>query len=181
MTTTTEKYLHYFKVGIDMKDWYKVAHQDILIASKQLGTHPSYLAGLLAAFSPRVSVKRSCKWATNFAMGYGFMYDVPISVRTHVDKFVELGLVSGPKTGPFHRALLGDRDAIVIDTHMFKAAVFDTRGNKDYMEQCKNAIRNVSKHRCSPAEAQAAVWCGYLMEQGRTVSYMPLLEVLWDV
>lgn len=175
-----ERYLEYFKLGIEMKDWYTVAHQDILVASRQVNRHPSYLAGLLAAFSPRVSVRRSCVWALHHAYHGMFMDDVPTSVRIHVRKFVELGLVSGPKTGPFHRALLGARDAIVIDTHMFAAAGFSRRGNKQQMFECQDAVRTVAKHRCSPAEAQAAIWCGFLPTINRQPGYMPLLEVLWN-
>lgn len=181
-----EAYLAYFKAGVDMKDWYQQAHQDILVACRhltQLGypTHPSYLAGLLAACSPRVSVKRSCIWALQLARdSEDWPNDMPISVRTHVLKFIELGLVTGPKTGPFHRNLLGDPYCITIDSHMLAAAGLPKSGTKANMTRCQDAVRSTARYRCSPAEAQAAIWCGYLRTLGRKPGYLPLLEEVWD-
>lgn len=183
-----EAYLAYYKAGVDMKDWYTTAHQDIIVACRHLEqrlvmVHPSYLAGLLAACSPRVSVKRSCKWALQLAEDRDdWPHDMPVSVRTHVLKFLELGLVSGPKTGPFHRNLLGDPNCVTIDSHMYKAAGLSARGRKVDRDLCISAVRGVARHRCTPAEAQAAIWCGWFREGlGREPHYMPLLEVLWDV
>ena len=191
-----DKYKKYFNAGYEMKDWYIRTREDIGIASRQLDCRPEYLAGLLAAFSPRVSVRRSVKWALHCVSArklnksmlgpYGlsedhFMDDVPKSVRIHVNKFLHTGLVTGPKTGPFHRALLGDPQAVVIDSHMLAAAGFDRSGTKQTMQECDELVRDVAYRRCSPAEAQAAIWCGFLPTIGRKPGYMPLLEVLWDV
>lgn len=185
---TDMTYLDYYKAGVDMKDWYTQAHHDILVACRHLEqkghpTHPSYLGGLLAACSPRVSVKRSCKWALWLAMDPNtFPDDMPVSVRTHVQKFITLGLVTGPKTGPFHRNLLGDPYCITIDSHMLAAAGLPKTGTKASMAQCQDMVRDVAKHRCTPAEAQAAIWCGWFRASlRREPKYMPLLEVLWDV
>ena len=174
-------YMEYYRAGVDMKDWYIRTKEDIGIASRQLKCRPEYLAGLLAAFSPRVSVRRSVKWALEWQRNERFMYDVPVSVRAHALKFIETGLVTGPKTGPFHRALLGDPQAVVIDSHMLAAAGFDRSGTKQTMATCEEMVREVAYRRCSPAEAQAAIWCGFLPTIGRKPGYMPLLEVLWDV
>jgi hypothetical protein len=188
MSSIKSKYLTYYKAGVDMKDWYTVAHGDILIACRHLEqgghpTHPSYLAGLLAACSPRVSVKRSCVWALQLAKDCNdWPHDMPVSVRTHALKFIELGLVTGPKTGPFHRNLLGDPNCVTIDSHMLAAGGFSRSGTVKSMTACQEGVRDVAKHRCTPAEAQAAIWCGWFRESlGREPKYMPLLEVLWNV
>ena len=187
-TDINDKYLHLYKSGVDMKDWYTQAHQDIVVACRHLDqsgypTHPSYLGGLLAACSPRVSVKRSCVWALQLARDSGdYPDDMPRSVRAHVLKFIELGLVTGPKTGPFHRNLLGDPHCVTIDSHMLAAGGFDRRGTKGSMKACQDAVRSVAKHRATPAEVQAGIWCGWFREElGREPKYMPLLEVLWGV
>lgn len=180
-TKQLELYEQYYKSGYEMKDWYIRTKEDIMIASRHLKCRPEYLAGLLAAFSPRVSVNRSVKWALHYVRTGEFLYDVPKPIRVHVRKFIETGLVTGPKTGPFHRALLGDPQAVVIDSHMLAAAGHDRNGTKETMEDCDALVRKVAYRRCSPAEAQAAIWCGFLPTIGRKPGYMPLLEVLWDV
>jgi len=179
-----DTYLAYYRGGVDMVHWYTEAHRDIILASKHLGVRPEYLAGLLAAFSPRATVKASCKMAVHYARTGQFLSNVPKPVRTHVLKFIELGQVAGPKTGDFYRCLVGDTQAVCIDSHMLAAAGFPRTGTKVSMQSCKDAVREVAYHRCPPAGAQAAIWCGYLRtltDKALSAEELPILEVVWDV
>lgn len=175
-------YLTYYRAGVDSLGWYHTAHRDIIIAARMLGVRPEYLAGLCAAFSPRATVKASCKAAVHYIKTGGFLGNVPQSVRTHVLKFIQMGQVAGPKTGAFYRNLVGDLQAICIDSHMLAAAGFPRAGTKANMEACKVAVRAVAFHRCSPAEAQAAIWVGYLRSltaKALSAEEFPILEVVW--
>jgi hypothetical protein len=175
---TTDPYLLYYRDGTDALSWYTDAHVDIMLASSSLGCRPEYLAGLLAAFSPRTSVRRSCIWAVRYARTRTFAHDVPVSVRTHVDKFVNTGRVTGPKTGPFWLALLGSPDAVVIDSHMLRAGGYDLNPSVAQFQDCIDRVIAVARHRCPPSSAQAAIWTGYLRSIGRNPGPFPLLDTL---
>jgi len=174
----TDPYLQYYRDGIDALTWYSDAHAAILAAAPRLSVRPEYLAGLLAAFSPRTSVRRSCIWAVHHARTSTFLHDTPISVRKHVQTFIDTGRVTGPKTGPFWLALLGSPDAVVIDTHMLRAATYSIRPTPAQFQDCIDRVRRVARHRCTPAAAQAAIWTGYLRSIGRHPRPFPLLEIL---
>lgn len=170
-------YLPFFRDGQDALPWYTDAHAAILTVAHARSARPEYLAGLLAAFSPRTSVRRSCTWALTYLSTSTFLDDCPRSVQTHVETFVDTGRVTGPKTGPFWLALLGDPDAVVIDTHMLRAASLSISSSVSEFSDCIAAVRTIARYRCPPSSAQAAIWTGYLRSIGRNPRPFPLLEV----
>ena len=185
MTSPTQTYISLFKLGRHMADWYDVAAADIVTAARTHKTsdghpvRPETLAGLLAAFSPRTSVVRSVKWTLHFLQTGNFMPDCPRTIQASVVIFMDTGRIRGPKTGPFARALLGDPDAVVIDTHMAQALNYSPKFTQAQFEIMVDAVRSGARHRCSPAQFQAAVWCGRFISLNRTPRYLPLLETLW--
>lgn len=183
--STVAMYLAHYRAGLDMSDWYDQAHADIMTACTLLHVHdniiirPETLAGYLAAFSPRTSVRRSCIWALHRVRNPSeFLQDCPRTVRACVLHFESTGRVRGPKVGPFHRALLGDPDAVTIDTHMARAANYTEKFTVPQFRDMDEAVRAVARNRTSPARAQAAIWVGWFRHNKRTPRYMPLLDVL---
>jgi hypothetical protein len=185
MTDLHKRYLALYRDGQDMADWYDVASSDIVTTCRTLLDHrsapvrPETLAGYLAAFSPRTSVKRSVIWSLAYVRDGTFTHDCPRTVRACALHFEHTGRVRGPKVGPFHRALLGDPDAVVIDTHMLSAAGYPPSASVSQFASCIAAVRSVARNRTTPARAQAAIWCGHLRTLNRTPRYLPLLETLW--
>lgn len=176
----TKDYLTYFKAGKDARNWYREAHKDILVSAKILDVHPSYLAGVCAAISPRCTVRKSCEAAVHLILTGEYLSSVPVSVRKHVQKFLVLGQVAGPKTGEFYRNLVGDEYAVCIDSHMLTAAGFPRNGTATTMGACAQAVRDVAKNRSTPASAQACIWVGYLRGQtdkALSAEPFPILEV----
>lgn len=187
MTNTHDKYLALYRLGLDMADWYDQAHADIMAACALLHTgdniliRPETLAGYLAAFSPRTSVRRSCTWSLHRVRNPSdFLQDCPRTIRACVLHFESTGRVRGPKVGPFHRALLGDPDAVVLDTHMARAAGYSEKFTVPQFRDMEDAVRSVARNRTTPARAQAAIWCGHLLSINRNPRYLPLLDVLTE-
>lgn len=183
--TTAATYLTHYRAGLDMSDWYDQAHADIMAASSLLYDkegiviRPETLAGYLAAFSPRTSVRRSCTWALHRVRNPSdFLQDCPRTVRACVLHFESTGRVRGPKVGPFHRALLGDPDAVVLDTWMARAAGYSPKFTQAQFRDMDEAVRAVARNRTSPARAQAAIWCGMIRSVNRNARHLPLLDVL---
>ena len=77
---------------------------------------------VVSAFSPRVT------WAHNKAKAYQYAQGItPKGLRSHVaaaDRCTRMGFdgLNGLKTNAFARAIAGDRDAVVVDVWMCRAA-----------------------------------------------------------
>lgn len=91
-------------------------------------------------------------------------------VRTSLINFLIDGKIRGLKTRPFAAALAGDEEAIVLDTWMAKIfgvdqKVFGTkRGVAEYSAHIRELARMTG---LTPAQTQAALWCGYIRSLGR--------------
>ena len=119
-------------------------------------------ASVVSAFSPRVTWAHNKAKALQYAQGQD-----PKGLRSHViaaDRCVRMGFdgLRGPKTNAFARAIAGDRDAVVVDVWMCRAAGLgkDAPTVVEY-RAIADAIRTVAGTPAvcmAPATLQALLW-----------------------
>jgi hypothetical protein len=119
-------------------------------------------ASVVSAFSPRVTWQHNKAKATQYAQGI-----TPKGLRSHVDaadRCVRQGFngLRGPKTNAFARAIAGDRDAVVVDVWMCRAAGLgkDAPNATEY-RAIADAIRTLAGTGAvcmAPATLQALLW-----------------------
>jgi len=177
------KVFEYALLGQEYRGWYKLANAQVIAGATILEVSPTYFGDLLALFSPRVSVKRSIRFAVEYIhrrklgrpIDQCFLYDVMRSVRTAVMTYERDKVILGPKTSAFARAIHGDCDAIVIDSWMSQAFQVDRRVvRSDYVRiPIELTIEAVAKrYGWAPCEAQAAIWAGVILEHDRNVPHL---------
>ena len=119
-------------------------------------------ASVVSAFSPRVTWAHNKAKATQYAQGI-----TPKGLRSHVvaaDRCVAEGFngLRGLKTNAFARAIAGDREAIVVDVWMCRAAGLgkDAPNQTEY-RAIADAIRTIAGTPAvcmAPATLQALLW-----------------------
>jgi hypothetical protein len=115
---------------------------------------------VVSAFSPRVTWAHNKRKAQEYAQGI-----TPKGLRSHVDaadRCVREGFngLRGPKTNAFARAIAGDKDAVVVDVWMCRAAGLGKDApNVGEYRTIANAVRNVaSSYNMDAATMQALLW-----------------------
>lgn len=151
--------------------WYQAAHSDILAAcglpELPMGPRPLSMA-IAAVLSPRLPWRLNVRDAGLVWRHGAAAYPKMAALGSSRRKAIQLVLgadpgavLSGPKVKAFYRALCGDRDAVVIDAHMFRLARWpeNRRKDRDY-ERVSCALRRVADEVGMPArDLQAALWC----------------------
>lgn len=168
--------------GVAYRPWYQWAREETERGAKSLGIPPQSFADLLALFSPKVSVLRSAKFAIAYAHDGAFLHDVMRSTRAAVTHYQQTGIIRGPKTEAFSRAIMGDADAIVLDSWMGTALHVDPKRwevRAVYRAGAKRIRKVAAILDWTPAETQAAIWAATVQENRQTVptlSLMPLID-----
>ena len=144
--------------------WYTRASENIKRLSKLHGIPYKTLAGVVAITSQNVKLEQNMKLVYNWikdganeeACDGVKHYTI---VKNNLKNFLKTGEVRGPKVGEFYKALIGDKSAIVLDTHMGR--VFNVDGwSKTSRMSAKKQIRALSKRlNWKPCQVQAAIWC----------------------
>lgn len=141
--------------------WYTEANQ---FAASLCVMRPEWsmevAASVVSAFSPRVT------WAHNKAKAYQYAQGImPKGLRSHVaaaNRCQSEGFdgLRGPKTNAFARAIAGDKDAVVVDVWMCRAAGLGKDApNKGEYRLIANAVREVaSAYNMDAATMQALLW-----------------------
>lgn len=170
--TDSRTLLGYAKCGEAGAGWYEVARSQVLAASAVLDIAPQRMADVLALFSPRVAVVRNIRNAVEYLRTGTIPGDVPHNVRVQLAHWEDTGVIRGPKCAAFARAIMGDPEAIVLDTWMGVAFGIDSkRFEAKYIRgECEDRIRMVSAMwGRPPAEVQAAIWSFIVKRAGRTI------------
>ena len=78
-------------------------------------------------------------------------------------KYLDDGVVRGPKVNPFYHALMGDENAVVVDTWISKAygKVFNKLTNRERVSIQRSIRLHSIKAGETPASTQAMIWVGY--------------------
>lgn len=162
--------------GAEYRDWYRYAQAEIRFSATSLDISADKLAALLAVCSPRVSVKRSIRFALMLLKRPNDKpADMMSTVYAAVRHWQRTGEIRGPKTGPFAKALLGDLSAVVLDVWM--AVAFGV----PHVAWNRRKLRTIAQDRVRqaarvlgwrPAEVQAAVWAAVVKAAGRKVAFL---------
>lgn len=209
--------------GEDNRHWYREGRALVDAIADSLGHAPRDVAVVMAATSPVTSVTNNITLTLRclallepFTLSEdgGGLGTVPMlrsnaeAIRRYARPPVPPGGVApltwearvryalGPKTGPFARALMGDADALVLDTWMLRAVSRGHRGGYGvkpvswalpdtdpattsriagwFKEGSANRAEAERRIRAvatalgwSVAEAQAAIWAGVMRRYGR--------------
>jgi hypothetical protein len=150
--------------------WYARAGRRVRAYARRHKVSTEYVCGVLSVTSPRVQVTRNVRLARAF-IETGKVDGMMKGTFTALVNFVVHNRIRGLKTGPFAKALEGDEEAVVLDTWMAKCFGVDQKlfGTKKGVRQYTEVMRELARM-CglTPAQTQAALWCGYIRSVGRT-------------
>lgn len=163
--------------GWQHRNWYSKANREIMRWSDKHGHDPAWVAAALAVASPRVHVAKSVTIAKHWLHNDELPDDVLPNVRRSFEILEQEGTIRGRKTYPFYRALIGDHDALVLDVWMARAyRVKQSIVTRDYVSV--DILADVSylarRNRCTMRQAQAAIWAGTMLDNGRYPSNLEM-------
>lgn len=172
-----KKLLELYHEGEYGKEWYDLAKVEL---QDMFGIHAELYAQVVAATSPNSNVAGNVTRANNamklilsgerradgalFTEADGLM----ASHVKNLNRILRGEELSGPKVGAFARAIMGDRNAVVLDTWMARAlgltdaAVldkFDFGSNPKMLRFVTKLINDIAEQTGSdPRQVQAAIW-----------------------
>lgn len=167
--------------------WYRRARASVesYLASEAFGPlyRPtlSVACDVLAITSPRVRVARNVELTRAYLEGPGegvYPSGLLPATRAALAHWEATGEVRGPKTEAFARALVGDPDALVLDTHVFQAYGHPPGRipRAEVRRSIERSLRCLARRRgLTPAEGQAALWCGWLAFSGTSPPELAML------
>lgn len=153
------------KPFFSFKDWYTKSSDNLI---KIFGSEDiSLIYGLISATSPRKSVKANLNLTKKLYKNY--LLDEPIFkgiagiLPAHKGNILRVlnGLeLSGNKVKSFYLNLIGDLNAVTIDTWVLKYFGLEDMilTAKRYRDLTKRIKANARRHGLKPAEYQAVIW-----------------------
>lgn len=140
------------------ESWYEDAERWARTRANKYGATLEQVAGVIAAFSPRVSWKRNLELAELFLAGEATP-GLAMS-RQNAEKVYAGGTLTGPKTAAFAANIAGNYDPVTVDVWMMRAAGLDTDRPTvvQYREISKAVRRMARRHNMTPAAMQALIW-----------------------
>lgn len=158
---------------------------------------PELFIGLLAATSPRMSVKKNWKTAETIyrSLRRGGPINYSMSMKTHrpnIGRAIRGEKLSGLKVESFRQNLLGSDNDVTIDVWMvrwFKSDNTDGRITpKEYRTLAARCRRNAKSYNMTPAEYQAVAWSACRSDNGlKSKSFLGIWRelhaqmLLWDL
>ena len=140
--------------------WYRESRRTARALARKHGTTLATAAGVLAALSPRVQWSASINGADHILSGGdtgpGFNQNVEKACRIR-DGERPLDVLGGPKVTAFYRAIMGDRDAAVIDVWMWRAMGLEVAGIP-YGQAAGILVTAATKVGMDVSTFQALVW-----------------------
>ena len=125
--------------------------------------------------------------ARNVQLAHAYLTDRSVKgvmrgIQAALEHYELTGEIRGPKTGAFARALTGSPDAVVIDVWMYRALGYNWRSMTptryamacDAVRALASTLRYPDGTTLTPAETQAAVWCGVRLVH-RCTTHAPLV------
>lgn len=140
--------------------WYRQSRRTARGLARKHGTTVATSAGVIAALSPRIQWKTNVMGADHILgggnTGPGFNRNVEKALRIREGER-PLSVLGGPKVRAFYRAIMGDKDAVVIDVWMWRAMGLQP-GEMPY-EKAAELVRRCAEEQGLPvADFQALVW-----------------------
>lgn len=132
-----------------------------------------FFVDLLAATSPRCNIVRNTFLTSQifYFINEALLCKIKNNFEAHLNNICRalFGLeLSGQKVNSFQANLLGDKNAVTVDTWMMKVFLkdHDAPSTKEYAE-IENATRKVAKkYGVTPSHMQAALWVGIKAMEG---------------
>lgn len=153
--------------GKAFRRWYVHARLVAARVATETGQTTGRVADVLAITSPRTSVTRNLRVATGYLRGEGLPSDVVRATRAALRHYEATGEIRGPKTSAFAKALRGDNNVCVVDSHMARAFGYraDDARALWVRRPIERRLRRIARMwGWTLAETQAAVWAGYYRE-----------------
>lgn len=188
----SRRLLHLYEVGAKQGaiGWYARSAHQLRPLAEALGAEYNHFAAVLAITSPRVHVSRNLSLTVEFfrrvSQGVDPVAAIPSScmqsTKRALVRWLSTGVIRGPKTGAFYRALTGETgpDALVLDVWMARALeVPEDAVNRKYIAEPARAlfVKLADIFGVSVPDAQAAVWVGAYLEHFEggqpPMSFMP--------
>lgn len=149
-------------LGIHAAPWYERAHESIAQWASDRGLPTGLVCDVLALVSPRKTVADSVRIGKHWLLT-GKLIDVVANVRKQFAQWQDTGYINGPKCRAFASALMGDQQALVVDTWIMKAlgAPINSSGRQWVLNGALRRFSKLSEVSGLPiAHCQAAVWAG---------------------
>lgn len=145
---------------LDAERWYAKAYEVAADIGAQLEAPPEIGACILSAFSIRTRWRDNVRDAFVYARG-GHVLGMEVR-RTLADASLVHGFdaFKSPKTHAFARAIAGDKEAVVVDRWIARAAGLqrDAPTVVQYREISKAVTRLAKRHDMTPRGMQALIW-----------------------
>ena len=174
-----------YELGLPNADWYNEALlsiEEYLDFENALDdTAVERMAAYLSIASPRVQVSRSINIAKHFFFSGKKLAGTLEGVYKKLKEYRKSPSdYKWPlKTGKFFDAIMGDREAVVVDIHISRAFGFDDGYPMQTTKAAQKINAEIVKHVKSvgdtcPRNTQAAIWCGWLRFNGASVGKLEL-------
>jgi len=182
--------------GEEWRGWYDTAHISITEWCLANDVDLLHFVAVLALISPQMSVRRNVSLAKAYFVALkanGSEVDthrhvsglISTTHRRALEVYESTGRINGPKTKAFADALLGNGNAIVLDTHMATALGVNqdklTKNKRVFTKACDRVTAVAKRLQWKPAEVQAAIWTAvykskhteqHLAKNGRIEDYL---------
>lgn len=164
----------------EAQDWYRKAEAEVRVICELENWDHTYFTGILSVTSPRCSVRRNIRIALEYVGNGRLLDNVFKSVRRSIEIWNEDRTIAGPKTSAFFAALMGDKNAVVLDTHM--ANLFGVEQKSAFRRKPEIAfwtqvVRRIAKRlNCEPRAAQAALWYAQKYRIGEYPEGFPIVN-----
>ncbi len=162
------------------RDWYSLAEAEIRVICELENWDRKHFTGILSVTSPRCSVRRNIRIALEYVGNGRLLDNLFKSIRRSIEIWNEHRTIKGPKTSAFYAALMGDKNAVVLDTHMANLfgveQKFAFRRKPDIAFWTKVVRRIATRLDCEPRAAQAALWYAQKYRIGEYPESFPIVE-----
>ena len=158
-----------------MRNWYT---KDRRFIRATFDSDWMLVASLLAATSPRVHVATSWQWAMDIYHQFKAGKQPDLSKyypchKANIRRALAGQPLSGDKVSAFYENLIGNLDAVTIDTWMLRLFNWFRKDEKRHnpeggkYRQLAKVFRTVARHNgFAPAEFQAILWTHYRQTRG---------------
>jgi hypothetical protein len=167
--------------GSEYRDWYKQAQADITTVCVDEGWNVERFIDVLALTSVRTSVRRNIRVTMSYMRDGTLPKDVIRSTHQALAHYEQNGIIRGPKTGAFAKCLKGYQEPVVLDTWMAMAFEVDQRlfTRRWVRKHAEQQVRFVAElFGVYPAQAQAMIWAGTIIDVGRNVPVISVSDEL---
>lgn len=156
-------------LGESFADWYEQARAQIGIVCRSEEWNLYDFVSHLAISSPRVRLRRNIRTAIQYTVTFEAFGSTLSSTKAALSRYSMTGELSerAPKVRAFRDALLGDDQAIVLDTWLAYAFNVPAKsfGVARVRAACERRIRNLADRLgITPRACQASVWAGAMSD-----------------